>query len=300
MQVQLALLTATVKLFIKRPTAGQLLVPKVLKWATEEVDNPDLRDRGYIYWRLLSIDPAAATAIVLSEKPTISTESEALDRGLLDRLLLHTGTLSSIYGKEAHTFVRGARAKYLRDSPALNAEAKASYHEALRLPQMPPPPPTTSSSSTPISPTSAAATAPLVPPRPTRQDSGEAMIGGAGGAGAGAGLLAEELQEEDEEEEGAALNPTSGARDDDSSSSDEDERGDAVTPLGGGSPALSRQVEAGGGAGGDGEALDPYASLARMSMDGWGGGRGAAGGGEYGYEGPAPVRTGGGDEDLLL
>jgi vesicle coat complex subunit len=56
----LALLTATVKLFVQRPTAGQELVPKVLKWATEEVDNPDLRDRGYIYWRLLSTDPAAA------------------------------------------------------------------------------------------------------------------------------------------------------------------------------------------------------------------------------------------------
>jgi vesicle coat complex subunit len=59
-EVQLALLTATVKLFIKRPAAGQDLVPKVLKWATEEVDNPDLRDRGYIYWRLLSTDVAAA------------------------------------------------------------------------------------------------------------------------------------------------------------------------------------------------------------------------------------------------
>ena len=50
-EVQLALLTATVKLFILRPTAGSDLVPKVLKWATEEVDNPDLRDRGFIYWR---------------------------------------------------------------------------------------------------------------------------------------------------------------------------------------------------------------------------------------------------------
>lgn len=65
-EVQLALLTATVKLFIKRPTAGQDLVPKVLKWATEEVDNPDLRDRGYIYWRLLSTDVAAAKVLYLS------------------------------------------------------------------------------------------------------------------------------------------------------------------------------------------------------------------------------------------
>jgi vesicle coat complex subunit len=33
---------------------------KILKWATEEVDNPDLRDRGFIYWRLLSTNPAMA------------------------------------------------------------------------------------------------------------------------------------------------------------------------------------------------------------------------------------------------
>lgn len=59
-EVQLSLLTAVVKLFIKRPSAGQDLVPKVLKWSTEEVDNPDLRDRGFIYWRLLSTDPVAA------------------------------------------------------------------------------------------------------------------------------------------------------------------------------------------------------------------------------------------------
>lgn len=58
--VQLSLLTAIVKLFIKRPKSGQELVPKVLKLATENVENPDLRDRGYIYWRLLSTDPVRA------------------------------------------------------------------------------------------------------------------------------------------------------------------------------------------------------------------------------------------------
>ena len=41
----MALLTATVKLFIRRPTAASGLLPKVLKMATEEADNPDLRDR---------------------------------------------------------------------------------------------------------------------------------------------------------------------------------------------------------------------------------------------------------------
>ncbi|GAA6003511.1 hypothetical protein JCM10207_000368 [Rhodosporidiobolus poonsookiae] len=172
-EVQLALLTATVKLFIKQPTAGQELVPKVLKWATEEVDNPDLRDRGYIYWCLLSTDPAAAQDIVLSDKPTISTKSEAMDLGLLDRLLLHTLTVSSIYTKKAHTFVRGARPKFLHDSPALSQEAKNSYLEALRLPLMP----KVSSSSTGVASFSTAA-AGLAPPRLTRQDSGDAINGG--------------------------------------------------------------------------------------------------------------------------
>lgn len=71
----------------------------MLKWATEEVDNPDLRDRGFMYWRMLAINPAIAGEIVLAEKPPITTDSDRMDRGALDQLLLHTGTLASIYHK---------------------------------------------------------------------------------------------------------------------------------------------------------------------------------------------------------
>jgi len=35
------------------------MITHVLQMATEESDNPDLRDRGFIYWRLLSTDPEA-------------------------------------------------------------------------------------------------------------------------------------------------------------------------------------------------------------------------------------------------
>lgn len=123
-EVQLALLTAIVKLFIQRPTAGQDLVPRVLKLATEEVDNPDLRDRGYMYWRLLSTNPSATRDIVLADKPPISTETDRMDKGMLDQLLLHTGTLSSIYHKSPQTFIRTAKARYLPDSPALNPSSR--------------------------------------------------------------------------------------------------------------------------------------------------------------------------------
>lgn len=101
-----------------------------------------------MYWRLLSTDPQGARDIVLADKPAISTETDRMDRGMLDQLLLHVGTLvsppylalivspstllklhslplvlvqSSIYHKRSSTFIRTARDRYIPDSPALNA-----------------------------------------------------------------------------------------------------------------------------------------------------------------------------------
>ena len=118
-EVQLALLTATVKLFIQRPTKGQELVPKVLKWATEDTDNPDLRDRGYMYWRLLSSDMATAKEIVMGEKPPITAESEKLDPATLEEMCLNVGTLATVYLKPVQQVFRSARPRKLMDSPAL-------------------------------------------------------------------------------------------------------------------------------------------------------------------------------------
>ncbi|KAH9883764.1 AP-2 complex subunit beta [Xylariomycetidae sp. FL2044] len=122
-EVQLALLTATVKLFIQRPTKGQELVPKVLKWATEETDNPDLRDRAYMYWRLLSSDMALARTVVMGDKPPITAESEKLDPQTLEEMCLNVGTLATIYLKPVQTVFRSARPKRLPDSPALQKHA---------------------------------------------------------------------------------------------------------------------------------------------------------------------------------
>lgn len=118
-EVQLALLTATVKLFIQRPTKGQELVPKVLKWATEETDNPDLRDRAYMYWRLLSTDINAARQVVMGEKPPITAESERLDPQTLEEMCLNVGTLATVYLKPVQTVFRNARPRRLQDSPCL-------------------------------------------------------------------------------------------------------------------------------------------------------------------------------------
>ena len=122
-EVQLALLTATVKLFIQRPTKAQELVPKVLKWATEETDNPDLRDRAYMYWRLLSTDMNAAKQVVMGDKPPITAEPERLDSATLEEMCLNVGTLATIYLKPVQTVFRSARSRKLEDSPALQKQS---------------------------------------------------------------------------------------------------------------------------------------------------------------------------------
>ncbi len=106
-QVQLQLLTSVVKLFLKRPSDTQELVQHVLSLATQDSDNPDLRDRGFIYWRLLSTDPAAAKEVVLADKPLISEETDLLEPTLLDELICHISSLASVYHKPPTAFVEG-------------------------------------------------------------------------------------------------------------------------------------------------------------------------------------------------
>ena len=106
-QVQLQLLTSVVKLFLKHPHDTQELVQKVLNMATQESDNPDLRDRGYIYWRLLSTDPVAAKNVVLAEKPLISEETDLLEPAMLKELISQIATLASVYHKPPSSFIDG-------------------------------------------------------------------------------------------------------------------------------------------------------------------------------------------------
>ena len=103
--VQLQLLTATVKCFLKNPEDTQEMVQRVLDMATEESDNPDLRDRGFIYWRLLSTDPEAAKLVVLGDKPVIEDDTFRLDPSLLNVLIGQIATLSSVYHKPPESFV---------------------------------------------------------------------------------------------------------------------------------------------------------------------------------------------------
>merc|ERR1712020_115231 len=63
--------------------------------------------QGFIYWRLLSTDPAAAKDVVLAEKPLISEETDLIEPTLLDELICHIASLASVYHKPPTAFVEG-------------------------------------------------------------------------------------------------------------------------------------------------------------------------------------------------
>ena len=264
-EVQLSLLTATVKLFLKKPAAGGAeLVPKVLKWATEDVENPDVRDRGFMYWRLLSTDPTAARDVVLAEKPPISTEVDRMDRQLLDQLLLHGASLASIFHRQPQTFIRGTKERYLADSPALDELARrtASSHiyakPERRGPYVAPPPPVAAQAAEGSN-GEAAASRVVPPPLPSRASSSAVPL--------------------------AAAATTNGHGDDDVRP--------PAAPSGGGARTAATTADDQ-----DGQP-DPYSMLADLEDDFIGG----AGGGAGGYRSDAPVPTRGNEdrrfEDLL-
>ncbi|KAK4704292.1 AP-1 complex subunit beta-1, partial [Phenoliferia sp. Uapishka_3] len=100
-QVQLQALTAVVKLYLRKPEAAQGLVQRVLGLATKTADSPDLRDRAYIQWRLLSSDTEAAKAVILASRPPITLPATSVPAGLLEELLGELGSLSAVYHKYA-------------------------------------------------------------------------------------------------------------------------------------------------------------------------------------------------------
>ncbi|WWC85696.1 uncharacterized protein L201_000562 [Kwoniella dendrophila CBS 6074] len=107
--VQLQTLTAIVKLFLKKPDESQAIVQRVLQAATKDCDSADVRDRAYIYWRLLSSDPAAAKSVVLAVRPPISLPQTTVSPAILDELLNEVSSLASVYHKPAATFIGKGR-----------------------------------------------------------------------------------------------------------------------------------------------------------------------------------------------
>ncbi|KAK6591171.1 beta adaptin [Cryptosporidium xiaoi] len=104
-QVQLQILTTVVKCFLKSPVNNQQLVTDIFRLATTHAENPDVRDRAFIYWRLLSTNPEETRKIVLSQKGYVSPKSFEIDSTILDKLLKNIGLISSVFQKLPESFI---------------------------------------------------------------------------------------------------------------------------------------------------------------------------------------------------
>lgn len=82
--VQIQILTSCIKLLIVRPEEGSVLVKQLFQ-IIEEIDNPDLRDRGYFYWRMLGKNKDVATKVVAADKQPISDMIYNFESNLLEK-----------------------------------------------------------------------------------------------------------------------------------------------------------------------------------------------------------------------
>lgn len=51
------MLTSIVKIFLIYPEEISEIITELLEMASTKCESPDVRDRAFIYWRILSIDP---------------------------------------------------------------------------------------------------------------------------------------------------------------------------------------------------------------------------------------------------
>lgn len=105
--LQLNILTSVVKINLVLPSAGcSQLLQTVLEKATKDCENADVRDKAYIYWRLLSTSSSDAQKQIIAAKlPPIKTTISSFNPLVLDALIEELSTLSSVYHKPASTFI---------------------------------------------------------------------------------------------------------------------------------------------------------------------------------------------------
>lgn len=105
--LQLNILTTIVKinLSLENQTYSNYL-QKVLEMATKDCENADVRDKAYIYWRLLSSSSKESQKqIVLTKLPPIKTTIASFNPVVLEALVKELSTLASVYHKPSFTFI---------------------------------------------------------------------------------------------------------------------------------------------------------------------------------------------------
>ncbi len=92
-------MSSAVKVFIKYPDEFETLISDLLTVATENVSNPDVRDRAFIYWRMLSTDPAKTKNVVFGYRPQAKDNDKLVDKNFLNDMMRSLGYANSLFEK---------------------------------------------------------------------------------------------------------------------------------------------------------------------------------------------------------
>ncbi len=99
--VKLQLLTASLKLFFKRPSEMKPVLSRVFELSLED-GNVDVHDRALLYYRLIEYNLNQAKAVIAGPKDPIDA-FVSIDEP--EELMHEFNTLSVVYGKLASSFV---------------------------------------------------------------------------------------------------------------------------------------------------------------------------------------------------
>lgn len=104
--VKLQILNAVIKNFVNKPDETEELVKVCLQKGGEESENPDVRDRAYIYWRLLETNPELAKEMLTKEKQPFEFREEVNFEGeLVDNIIENMTNVSAVYQKTSQELI---------------------------------------------------------------------------------------------------------------------------------------------------------------------------------------------------
>ncbi|OMJ95891.1 hypothetical protein SteCoe_616 [Stentor coeruleus] len=106
LQVSYALISASVKLFLKRAPEMHNSLETLFKTIFEQSESTDLLDRASFYYKLLENSPSIAEQIINSSKNSIEQFYEDTNENILDLLMQEFNTLSVLYQKPSKAFSR--------------------------------------------------------------------------------------------------------------------------------------------------------------------------------------------------
>lgn len=107
-EVKLQLLTATMKLFFKKPPECQHMLGRLLKFCVDEETHMDVHDRALLYYRLLKTNTKEAERVVCGSNIKSATNPWSLNVCSSDSkesLFEEFNTLSVVYGQSSVHFI---------------------------------------------------------------------------------------------------------------------------------------------------------------------------------------------------